>query len=277
MPADSVITATDTLTALPDTTVTAPMPWAPRVSHESDAPVATGAERGTTLVAYTRGLEPQPRNLLPGYDSGVMAVVIGTFLLLSLNFRHYSTFLKTFTQDLWDTRRRLNSNTDHTVSETRITMSLITLACVCEGILVFSALSAAGFTAGTTVLGGLLTAIGVSAGFYIFGLTAYTTVGYAFTTAEATAHWLRGFNASQSLLGLALVVPALIALFNPGAAVAMAWVGASLYVVARIIFIYKGFRLFYENLFSLVYFILYLCTLEIAPFLFIIKGALSST
>ncbi|MDE6061420.1 MAG: DUF4271 domain-containing protein, partial [Duncaniella sp.] len=37
------------------------------------------------------------------------------------------------------------------------------------------------------------------------------------------------------------------------------------YVLVRLIFIFKGFRLFYDNFGSLLYFILYLCTLEIVP------------
>ncbi|MCH5320108.1 MAG: DUF4271 domain-containing protein, partial [Paramuribaculum sp.] len=38
-----------------------------------------------------------------------------------------------------------------------------------------------------------------------------------------------------------------------------------LYVLARIMFIVKGFRIFYTNSASIVYFILYLCSLEIVP------------
>jgi len=38
-----------------------------------------------------------------------------------------------------------------------------------------------------------------------------------------------------------------------------------LYLVARLIFIIKGIRIFYSNLTSIVYFILYLCAVEIVP------------
>ena len=48
--------------------------------------------------------------------------------------------------------------------------------------------------------------------------------------------------------------------------------GSVLYLVVRLIFICKGFRLFYDNLLSSVYFILYLCTLEIAPLILLYKG-----
>lgn len=79
---------------------------------------------------------------------------------------------------------------------------------------------------------------------------------------------MRGFFASQALLGLMLTVPALSLIFYPGAAAIVVWVGVALYVIARLLFFSKGFRFFYTNLFSLLYFILYLCTVEIAPILF---------
>ncbi|MDE5596138.1 MAG: DUF4271 domain-containing protein, partial [Muribaculaceae bacterium] len=39
-------------------------------------------------------------------------------------------------------------------------------------------------------------------------------------------------------------------------------------------FIWKGFSIFYNNIFSLVYFILYLCALEIIPLIYVFQLAL---
>ena len=51
----------------------------------------------------------------------------------------------------------------------------------------------------------------------------------------------------------------------------MAATGIVLYIIARVIFICKGFIVFYDNFYSLLYFILYLCTLEIAPIAIMVK------
>ncbi|MDE6655263.1 MAG: DUF4271 domain-containing protein [Muribaculaceae bacterium] len=40
-------------------------------------------------------------------------------------------------------------------------------------------------------------------------------------------------------------------------------------------FIIKGFRIFYHKIWSLLYFILYLCTLEIVPLIILYLTALS--
>lgn len=80
-------------------------------------------------------------------------------------------------------------------------------------------------------------------------------------------------DASQTLLALALLLPALALLFNPGLTVIMLWISGSFYVIGRMIFIFKGFRIFYTNIFSLIYFISYLCTLEIAPIVFLYRNS----
>jgi len=45
----------------------------------------------------------------------------------------------------------------------------------------------------------------------------------------------------------------------------MLLVAAGLYICARLVFICKGFRIFYGNLSSIVYFLLYLCAVEMVP------------
>ena len=47
-----------------------------------------------------------------------------------------------------------------------------------------------------------------------------------------------------------------------------------LYFLARIIVIYKAFRIFFNNLQSLLYFILYLCSVEIVPVVLSFAGAM---
>lgn len=100
---------------------------------------------------------------------------------------------------------------------------------------------------------------------YDFQLTACNVVGYAFTTDSGRRQWNKGFIASQALLGIVLTPVAAAALFFPEDSTMVFVVAAAAYIAARVTFIAKGFRLFYDNFLSLLYFILYFCTLEIAP------------
>ncbi len=216
-------------------------------------------------VGFIDGLEGEERAVLPGYDTGVMGLLIGIFMLLAFSASHYSTFVKTFRQNLFSVRRRANVFDEHTMSETGIMISLVVLACVCEGIMIYFGANGSG----TATPGSPFLSIILYAGLaflMLFGQwVSYLTVGYAFTDYSNTSQWLKGFFASQALLGVSLTVPALWLLFNPGASFIMIPIAIGLYLSARVVFIYKGFRIFYTNFFSLVYFILYLCTLEIVP------------
>lgn len=239
--------------------------------RETDAPRALTehiAMRGQ--IPYLEGIAPQSRPVLPGYDQGVVIMLLGVFMLMAVNVRHYTTFLKTFTHDLWQVRRRSNAFDERTLRETRITVSFVILVCVCEGIMLFSVpgegLSRSCYPVLYIGLFSLLALV-----YYVFQLTAYYVVGKVFTGNIETGQWVKGFNASQALLGLALVIPALSVLFDPGLAYVMTMVSAGLYLVARFIFIIKGFRIFYTIPTSLIYFILYLCTLEIVPLFMIYR------
>ena len=54
----------------------------------------------------------------------------------------------------------------------------------------------------------------------------------------------------------------------------MLWIGVIIYISCRIVFICKGFRIFFNNLVSLLYFILYLCSVEIVPVILSFTGAI---
>ncbi len=260
-----------------DTPRTEPVyPWHPQVCRRDCGPLA-GAEAAAYrggVVPYTEGLPSQPHTLLPGYDSGVLCMLLGLFLLLSYNFRHYSTFLKNFLTDLLSTRRRDGTFEVRTFSETGVLMSIVLVASLSEGIIVNAALTGSGLVppgAGVFVVIAGVTVLALL--YYLWQLCAYGTVGYVFTDSVSARMWMKGFNASQTLLAFMLVIPALIVLFNPGAAGAVVTIAVVAYVLARLLFICKGFRLFYDNFGSLLYFILYLCTLEIVPLIVLYRLA----
>lgn len=218
-------------------------------------------------VPYMHGLEPRERTLLPGYDSGVLCLLIGLFLLLSYNFRHYSTFLKNFVTDLFSVRHREGTFEVRTFSEAGVLGSLVLVASLSEGIIVNALLPSLGFGA-PGMYGAFLTIGAVTAAaavYYLCQAAAYSLTGYVFASKVTARMWMKGFNASQTLLAFMLFIPALVVLFNPAASAAVAAFAAAAYVLARLIFICKGFRLFFVDFGSLSYFILYLCTLEIVP------------
>ncbi len=275
----------DTATSVSDTTVAARdtsnlpalhgiAPWTLR-EHEADAPWSA-RERAmthkTSSTAYKSGLEGMSRPVGYGENSWLSTIILGLLILLALNFRNCSRIFAGLPQDLFGIRRRQNAFDEHTANETRTYLIILLLLCLSEGILLFSGVVAqTGIPTGATPFGLTMLCAGGAALFYMAQLAIYKVIGFAFTDAISAGQWIRGFNASQCVLSFLLLIPALIALYYPDEAGKMVAAGLICYILARILFICKGFRIFYKNFPSILYFILYLCALEITPLVFIAR------
>lgn len=242
------------------------------VAADSVAAVATVAERDPD--AWLDGIEGASRQTGIGRDSGILTILVLLFVFLALNVRNSRHMFSHFFDELGSFKDRNNAFDEHTSNETRLTLLLIGQFIVCAGILLYVTATVESRPDDIGIFTGVARTSGLMAAYYIFQLAAYNTVGYIFTSSERRAAWIAGFNASQSILGLALIIPVLLAVFYPSADKAVIVIAATLYFIARLLFIVKGFRIFFINFSSLLYFILYLCALEIIPVLFVYKMAL---
>ena len=219
---------------------------------------------------WLHGVEGVPRPVSPAAGSGIIAMLLGVVILLGLSMPHMRHVFKTLPQDLWSVRRRTNIFDEHTANETRVIVLLILGLFVSEGLLFFMWMGR--ITPAATTMTVFLTVAaltGLAAAYYLFQMCACLVVGYVFTDKVSAGLWRKGLNASQSILGMTLMLPAMVSLFYPSLTSSMLILSGCLYVLSRISYILKGFRIFYNNSASLLYFILYLCTLEIIPFLFV--------
>lgn len=237
-------------------------------SSESEAPTSPldQALYSTREPGWMSGIPGHERPVAPGSDNGVLAMVVMLLVLVGLNMKHVRRLLRTVTQDLLSVRRRSNVFDDHTAKETRtILILLLQLSCF-EGILLFLWLrDPAATPAATPVFYPVAALSALTMGYYIFQLVCCGLIGYTFADHTGASQWRRGLNASSVLLGIFLTVPTLVSLFYPALTGAMLWLAAGLFLLSRIVYLAKGFRVFYTNFPSLLYFILYLCTIEIIP------------
>lgn len=234
---------------------------------------ATGTYE-TSAPAWQEGIGGTPRPEHIGNNSWIMAAISIMFIVMLLCLRHYRRVFSTLAQELWSIRHRANVFDEPTSNDTRV-MVILSLQCaMCMGLLSYCFIDTRSSSPPGDILPCVLSLTATFIAYYLFQLAAYGVVGYVFTTPENRLHWLHGFTASQSLLGVSLMLPASVAIFYPTAADYMLIVAGSMYVVARLMFIIKGFRIFYNKIPSLLYFILYLCTLEIIPIFLVYSFAL---
>ena len=241
-------------------------------SLQTDAPLDSIAVlRSTAAVdTWTHGLAPASHAADMSPASGIVALIIALIALIAFESQQLRRILSSLDTDLLGVRRRDNVFDSHTSAESRTIALLLILACTCEAILLAVFTSGPAIVADGTMLASFLA---LSTGYYAFQWVAYSIIGYTFTDSINTAQWRKGFNLSQAMLGLALLLPAITVLYYHQSTTAPLIIALILYILARIAFLCKGFRIFYNRLPSLVYFILYLCALELIPVLIVISIA----
>ncbi len=246
-------------------------------SHITDAPYELEVDGlCTTVVSYVTGMPASERPELPGYNSAILSIVVCTMLLVVFSLHHYPRYFKSLAKNLWEVRSRGNVFDDSGMNGSRTLGVMSVQAVVYEALLILSAVIAGGGVYGHSSLVTLTFVILLLTGaYYVWQILAYNLIGYVFADRSMTNQWMQGFYSSQGLLGFLLLIPALLGLFYPASIKTVALISILLYVAARIMFICKGFRIFYHNSFSLVYFILYLCSVEIIPIIAIYRGVIS--
>ncbi len=216
--------------------------------------------------AWTTGHQPHARLINPAGHSMVLGLLAILFVACILAYSFFGSTLGNFIQNLWSVRRRQNAFDEGSPGRRRIQLLLALQLAAYGGVLLYAYFSPGPVVDASLALTHTLRLMGLAAAYYIFQLCAYSTVAYAFAPDPSRgSQWLEGFNASQGLAGLCLALPTLGMVFYPGASGVMLAAAAAIYIAARLVFIAKGFKIFYTGFTSLIYFILYLCTLEIVP------------
>ena len=222
-----------------------------------------------TVMEMPAGAAPTPVPPSPLRSPVVMGLMMLVAMAVVLSYRTGYKYLENFVRNMFSTRRRENLFDDNTVNETKILTALIGLSCVMQGFALMVGVSLAVPSLASGILRSPALSLGLGAAvvlvYYLLQLLVYHVLGYVFTDSISTRLWIDGFKATQSLLGLLLLPVIGVMLLKPELSTPMLLVAAGLYICARLVFICKGFRIFYGNLSSIVYFILYLCSLEIVP------------
>lgn len=263
---------------LPADSVAATIPTATDSIAATDTVVAEHTW-GLVMVAPKEALPEASREPADTY-SWVVAVLILLFVIISIRVRNTRKFLMTLISDLTDIRVRHNMF-DTTVRET----SLLILLCFLTGLSGAMILSSAVAppTEPLIPLPHIALASGlarfalcaVAMAIYLIGqLIGYKVVGFVFADSAKTRVWIRGYGASMGLLSLAWLPCALLLICRPEWQPEIIICALVAFCLAKLIFIWKGFRIFFAKVSSWVLFLYYLCSLEAVPVILVV-GAVS--
>ena len=220
------------------------------------------------LILTPPPVPPSPEVRSEG-NIGVSFILCGlfmVFLVFALRFRNNFKYIISMFKSLVETRTRQNVF-DDTVSETSIIVILNILWCACAGVIGFCVY---GYFYPSEVLWshraiGMLLGMAVSGVYALFMWGAYSIVGWIFSDRLHSELWVKGFSSSQALMAPAFFITALIGICQPFTALNVGIVSVVVFILVKIIFIWKGYRIFFNQISSWVLFLCYLCSLEIVP------------
>ena len=233
------------------------------------ADTALGSIDTLAVMEIPAAAEAQPFSRSPLHDTPSMALLLAGMLSVALCYHKGYKYIENFFHYMFSTRRRENLFEDHTVNETGILTALIGNTCIVEGFIIYVAVRLLCPSLAPLLQASVFPHIAMYCGlallFYAAQWLVYKVLGYTFSDKQGTKLWLDGFKSTQAFLGLLLLPVLFLLLLYPSHGKLLLSVGALLYIMSRLIFVYKGFRIFYGNLSSILYFILYLCAVEIVP------------
>ena len=109
--------------------------------------------------------------------------------------------------------------------------------------------------------------------FFLLQQGIYLLLTNVFAANAGGREWCDRHLIINLLLGIGIFPFTLLAAYLPESDTFCLFSAITLYLIARLLFILKGAKLFLRDFSSLLYFILYLCALEIAPLFFLVKAA----
>lgn len=259
------------------------MPLSPVLFPDSITPVKSESDLlvtlpDSTLGVYTSlptGIKGVLRHQTPGSNSWVSLILIVCFLVVAGSYRSSNKFIQYIISEIFDYKQRSSFYQKSTLNMVRLKVALLLMTFLIEGLalfVVYSNFAAIPAFAGIKLLGiiGLFSACFLL--YYLLQRSLYSVIAYTFTN-KVNAVLVNGaLTGTTILLGILLFIPVLVSIYHTIPLNIFIFSTMSLYFVTRLLFIYKGVKIFFSDFYSLIYVVLYLCIFEIAPLLVIYKG-----
>lgn len=219
------------------------------------------------MTGFIEGLIPEQLPLTPAADSAVTAMVWGGIIAAIAVFPTVTRLWRKFLSSLTRHDNKLPA-AERTLNDRLCQIVALSVCCLMWGILLYCV--ALRMRGGNLALGpgsGVALIAAGAALAVLIQFISFRVVGFAFATTSDGQAWTRALTATLSMLGYWMLIPALGALLFPARAYVFLWIGIALYLFFRIFLWIKCFRIFYDSIFSILYFFLYICTLETVPLL----------
>ena len=226
-----------------------------------------------TIIAIPEGFAAERIPDTPTGNSLLVSIVVVVFLLFAFTFKKGTKFLGEIFSSVLNVKERQSLFDDTTVRETQLRAVLLCMTFISEGFCLFEFLTRQMPVLSESIGVGVCCGSLIALLYYFLQKWIYRGIGLIFTDPTHTRKWVESFISINAIISIPISVPVLLMIFIPQWEPVMLAVAGLIYLASRILFIYKGFKIFYRNILDLFYFIVYFCALEIAPLFWVYKSS----
>lgn len=252
----------------------------------AQAPVPGEIKEGFILInpasEYRKGMPSRQSSSSWDAMSWIYLGLVVLFCIAALKFKGNKKFLKALFSDLTETRMRHNAF-DETVRETSLLVILNLVWIASAGVILWNLIRYSvplipevSFSIPDNAPLGIGICSAIAGIYVVFIFLGYAVSGNVFTDSKLTRMWLKGAGASAAIQTFFLFPIALLLLSAPQWTASLLWAAAAIFVMGKIMFLIKGFRIFSHQISSWLLFLYYLCSLELVPLILTYVAALAA-
>ena len=208
-------------------------------------------------------------------NSWVITLLILSFVFFAISYRRGAKYLRYTFESLFKINMRGNMLDETTINENQLKLSLLTITFVTEGIAIYYTWIDKIVTNSKHILPAIALCITICALYYLAQRLVYNILGNIFSDKQQTQLFDDSFTKINLFIGLFLTPFILLMIFVPGVVPVASIICLIIFILSRLIIIYKGIIIFSLQIFGLLYLILYLCALEITPLLLLKRLVIS--
>lgn len=269
----------DTVTV--DTTKVSPLVFATQEQDENNTATmdlfATDTHRLITHTADTGTRDVFTSDPLPvtlADNPWIISILILAFAFFAISYHRGAKYLQHTLESLFKINYRGNMFDEITINENQLKTSLLLITFITEGIAIYCMWTDTAHANNYLMLFSVALCIATSFLYYLLQRLVYNILGNTFSDKQKAGMFDKNFITVKQLTGLFLAPIVLLMIFVPDMLQIGGIICFIIYILSRLIIIYKGIRIFSLPTFGLLYLILYLCALEITP-LFLIKSGVA--
>ena len=223
-----------------------------------------------TLLEPNQGRVPVVGRISNSNDYGLTVFILVVFLIFVFTFnRSHNIFVNLF-KDLFSDKKSRSFTNEQSFATTRSRLLLIINSLLIEGF-IFSKLILSLDIHHLKTSYSWAIGIALSLAYYIFQIITNNVISYIYIHKQRKGNITKSINNIYIIKSLLLFILSVLTIYTDISINFTLYYCIATLFISKVLFIYRSVKLFFSGIYQIIYVVLYLCALEIAPLFILYK------